>query len=126
MPRIFVSQRNIQRWAEEGRVHIDGSLLTFLEWNRQFRLIESFFVERVVSPDGYDVMNLTGRVKTRLQLAQLGSDVFMTSLVVGDAAYEGQPGFVCEPLAQGVKSSRLDAVPTRAFNNAPTGKIGAR
>ena len=126
MPRIFVSQKRVQQWTEEGRVHIEGNQMTLPELGRMFRLTEAFYVERAVS-DGGDVLGLKGRVKTRNQIAQLGGEVFLNSLVIGDAAYEGDPGFVGEPMQRSAKqvTSRpgLDGVPQRSLSSAPTGKV---
>ena len=98
MPRIFVSQQRVQQWTEEGRVSVEGNIMNLPELGRTFRLTEAFFVERVVS-EGGDAFKLTGRVKTRVQIAALGGEVFLNSLIIGDAAYEGDPGFVGEALA---------------------------
>jgi hypothetical protein len=126
VPRIFVSQKRVQQWTEEGRVHIEGNQMTLPEMGRMFRLTEAFYVERAVS-DGGDVLGLKGRVKTRNQIAQLGGEVFLNSLVIGDAAYEGDPGFVGEPMQRSAKqvTSRpgLDGVPQRSLSSAPTGKV---
>ena len=126
MPRIFVSQKRVQQWTEEGRVHIEGNQMTLPEMGRMFRLTEAFYVERAVS-DGGDVLGIKGRVKTRNQIAQLGGEVFLNSLVIGDAAYEGDPGFVGEPMQRSAKqvTSRpgLDGVPQRSLSSAPTGKV---
>ena len=126
MPRIFVSQKRVQQWTEEGRVHIEGNQMTLPEMGRMFRLSEAFYVERAVS-DGGDVLGLKGRVKTRNQIAQLGGEVFLNSLVIGDAAYEGDPGFVGEQMQRSAKqvTSRpgLDGVPQRSLSSAPTGKV---
>ncbi|MBL9040436.1 MAG: hypothetical protein JNM83_02480 [Myxococcales bacterium] len=126
MPRIFVSQKRVQQWTEEGRVHIEGNQMTLPELGRMFRLTEAFYVERAVS-DGGDVLGIKGRVKTRNQIAQLGGEVFLNSLVIGDAAYEGDPGFVGEPMQRSAKqvTSRpgLDGVPQRSLSSAPTGKV---
>jgi len=126
VPRIFVSQKRVQQWTEEGRVHIEGNQMTLPELGRMFRLTEAFYVERAVS-DGGDVLGLKGRVKTRNQIAQLGGEVFLNSLVIGDAAYEGDPGFVGEPMQRSAKqvTSRpgLDGVPQRSLSSAPTGKV---
>jgi len=116
----------VQQWTEEGRVHIEGNQMTLPEMGRMFRLTEAFYVERAVS-DGGDVLGLKGRVKTRNQIAQLGGEVFLNSLVIGDAAYEGDPGFVGEPMQRSAKqvTSRpgLDGVPQRSLSSAPTGKV---
>ena len=124
MPRIFVSQKRVQQWTEEGRVQIEGNQMTLPELGHMFRLTEAFYVERAVS-DGGDSLGLRGRVKTRNQIAQLGGEVFLNSLVIGDAAYEGDPGFVGEPMQRAAKqaSSRLDAAPARNLSSAPTGKV---
>ena len=124
MPRIFVSQKRVQQWTEEGRVQIEGNQMTLPELGRMFRLTEAFYVERAVS-DGGDSLGLRGRVKTRSQIAQLGGEVFLNSLVIGDAAYEGDPGFVGEPMQRSAKhaSSRPDGTPVRNLSSAPTGKV---
>src|SRR4029078_8252403 len=98
VPGSFVSQQRVQQWTEEGRVSVEGKILNLPELGRTFRLTEAFFVERVVS-EGGDAFKLTGRVKTRVQIASLGGEVFLNSLIIGDAAYEGDPGFVGEALA---------------------------
>lgn len=97
MPRIFVSQRRIQQWTEEGRISVDGNVLTLPELSRSFRLTEAFHVERVVS-EGGDTYRLTGKVKTRGQIGTLGGEVFLNSLIIGEAAYEGESGFIGEAL----------------------------
>ena len=124
MPRIFVSQKRVQQWTEEGRIQIEGNQMTLPELGRMFRLTEAFYVERAVS-DGGDTLGLRGRVKTRNQSAQLGGEVFLNSLVIGEAAYEGDPGFVGEPMPRSAKqaSSRVDAAPNRNLSNATTGKV---
>lgn len=99
LPRIFVSQRRVQQWTEEGRVAIESSWMTLTELGRTFRLTEAFFVERAVS-DGGDAHQLSGRVKTRQQIASLGGEVFLNSLIIGDDAYEGDPGFIGEPVSK--------------------------
>ncbi len=118
MPRIFVSQRRVHQWTEEGRVSVEGNVMNLPELGRTFKLTEAFFVERVVSESG-DAFKLTGRVKTRSQIASLGGEVFLNSLIIGDAAYEGDPGFVGEIIAP----SRA-VVPVAADITAPvrTGK----
>ena len=126
MPRIFVSQKRVQQWTEEGRVHIEGNQMTLPELGRMFRLTEAYYVGRAVS-DGGVVLGIKGRVKSRNQIAQLGGEEFLNSLVIGDAAYEGDPGFVGEPMQRSAKqvTSRpgLDGVPQRSLTSAPTGKV---
>jgi len=118
VPRIFVSQRRVQQWTEEGRVAIDGNQMTLPELGRTFRLTEAFYVQRAVSEDG-DQFKLAGRVKTRTQIATLGGEVFLNSLIIGDTAYEGDPGFIGEPAGSGVPRSARNA-PSRPDGSAAT------
>lgn len=110
MPRIFVSQRRIQQWTEEGRVTVENNVLTLPELSRSFRLTEAFHVERVVS-NGGDTYRLTGRVKTRGQIGTLGGEVFLNSLIIGEAAYEGESGYVGEALAAPLPAASPPAAP---------------
>lgn len=119
MPRIFVSQRRVHQWTEEGRVSVDGNTMNLPELGRTFKLTEAFFVERVVS-EGGDAFKLTGRVKTRAQIAALGGEVFLNSLIIGDAAYEGDPGFVGEPT--GAATTASAPAPAAAAAPAASGK----
>lgn len=121
MPRIFISQRRVQQLTEEGKVHIEGNLMTLPELHRTFKLTEAFFIQRTVA-DGGDPHRLAGRVKTRVQLAALGGEVFLNSLVIGDSAYEGDPGFLGEPSsARARSSSRHDAPSGRVTGGASSG-----
>lgn len=126
MPRIFVSQKRVHQWTEEGRVSIEGNLMTLPDLGRVFRLTEAFFVERAVSEVG-DTLKLAGRVKTRGQIASLGGEVFLNSLVVGDAAYEGDPGFVGEAITREKARTNRDG-PSRSgagYQPVSTGRDGA-
>ena len=79
--------------------------MTLPELGRMFRLTEAFYVERAVS-DGVTALGLRGRVKTRNQIAQLVARCF-DPLVIGEAAYEGDPGFVGEPVINPPNKSAL-------------------
>jgi hypothetical protein len=87
----------VQQWTEEGRVAVDGSVMNLPELGRTFRLTDAFFIQRLVS-EGGDSLKLAGRVKTRAQISAISGEVFLNSLIIGDAAYEGEPGYVGEAL----------------------------
>lgn len=113
MPRIFVSQRRVQVWTEEGRIAIEGNIMNLPELGRAFKLTEAFFVQRQVS-EGPDPHKLVGRVKTRSQLAAIGAEVFLNSLIVGNTAYEGEPGFAGEATAAKPQSGAPQKQPSSA------------
>ncbi len=95
MPRIFVSQQRMQQWTEDGKVSVQEDLMLLPNLGRSFRLTQAVHVTRVVS-DGGDVHGLVGRVKTQAQLQEMGAEVYLSSLIIGDAAYECEPGFIGE------------------------------
>jgi len=72
----------------------DGQLT--LSAGRKFRVAEALRVLREVSGLG-DELDLVGRVKTREQLAEIGAEIVETSMLIGDAAYDVEPGWVGVP-----------------------------
>jgi hypothetical protein len=98
--RLFISQGRLDAWSAEDRVRIHDDLMTLSGDGRSFRLRAAIrFVK--VSSDGGDPHQLVGRVKLLEDLARLGGEQFMESVIVGETAYEVQSGFVGEPVAAG-------------------------
>lgn len=95
MPRIFVSQQRMQQWTEDGKVSVENNLMILPNLGKSFRLTEAVHICRVVS-EGGDVHQLLGRVKTRAQLREMKAELFHGSLLIGDTAYECEPGFIGE------------------------------
>ena len=95
MARLFVSQERIDRWLEEGKVKIDGEVMTLPALGKSFRLRPAYHFTRIVS-DGADMQLMLGRVKTRDQLESAGAEVYANSVILGDSAYEVESGFVGE------------------------------
>ncbi|MCS6912665.1 MAG: hypothetical protein RMK29_17795 [Myxococcales bacterium] len=95
MPRIFVSQQRMQQWTEDGKVSVQNNLMILPNLGKSFRLTEAVYVVRVVS-EGGDIHGLVGRVKSRSQLRALGAEVYHDSLILGEAAYQCEPGFIGE------------------------------
>jgi hypothetical protein len=95
--RLFVSQERIDRWAGEGKVTLEGDVMSLPALGRSFRLRPAVYVVRVVSENA-DVAKLLGRVKTREQLAGMGAEAFRDSVILGEVAYQCEPGFLGEVL----------------------------
>ena len=62
---------------------------------RRYRLAEAVHVLRDVSGGGD--AELLGRVKARVYLEQLGAEIVETSMLLGDAAYDVEAGWVGVP-----------------------------
>ncbi|MBX3128111.1 MAG: hypothetical protein KF718_15410 [Polyangiaceae bacterium] len=95
--RIFFPQGALDRWVHEGRVDLQGSELVILGEGRRYRVIEAVRVLAEVT-GGEDSHELVGNVKSVPFLTELGAEVFDTSMLIGDLAYEVVPGFMGTPV----------------------------
>ncbi len=94
MRRLFVSQELLDGWAEQGKIELSGSQLTILAENRSFELHPgAHFLSLAAGADGH---RLVGKVKTESQIRELGAELYMNSVLLGEDAYDVQPGFVAE------------------------------
>jgi hypothetical protein len=98
--RIFVSQELVDLWSTDDRVVLDGDVMTLAGSGHQVVLSPAMRVLRVVS-DGGDPHNLVGCVKTPAELVAAGGEHYMNSLLLGEAAYDLQAGFIGEPVDPG-------------------------
>jgi hypothetical protein len=93
--RIFFPQAALDEWIVEGTVELQDGELTIVPAGRRYRLAEAVRVVRDVSGGGD--AELVGRVKARTYLEQLGAEIVETSMLLGDAAYDVEPGWVGIP-----------------------------
>jgi hypothetical protein len=90
--RVFIPQEALETWLSAGKgVHMVGETL-FIE-GQPFALEGAVrFMAEVTG--GEDSQNLIGRVKTTVQLSDLGGEHVSASVVLGDNAYEVIEGFL--------------------------------
>ena len=101
MARLFISQARIDKLSADHRVVIEGDRLELPALRATFRLQPAVHFVKLVSDEG-DAAALVGRVKTEAQLKAIGAELVANSVVLGDAAYECENGFVGEVLSSGV------------------------
>jgi hypothetical protein len=95
--RIFFPQSGLDEWMVDGTVDLQDGVLTILSEGRKYKLAEGVYVLREVSGSG-DAHDLLGRVKTREYLEQLGAELVETSMLLGEAAYDVEPGWIGVPV----------------------------
>jgi hypothetical protein len=96
--RLFISQARLDAWASEDRVKLEVDVMTLAGDGRSFRLRPAVRFLRVSGgTGGVDANGLVGRVKRIDDLARLGGEQFMESVIVGETAYDVQSGFLGEP-----------------------------
>ena len=98
---LFVSQALLDAWAGQGRIDLDCRSIALLSGQargRRYALEPAVRFLRIAG-GGEDVLGLVARVKTLAQVRELGGEAMADSGVVGDVAYEVEPGFLAEASA---------------------------
>lgn len=96
MARLFISQEQMDRWTTEGKVKLDDDRMQLPALNRSFQLGSAVYFTKMI--DGADSLELLGRVKTDVQLAELKAEHYGASVILGDVGYECVEGFVGTPV----------------------------
>jgi len=94
---LFVPQSVLDKWSEQGRVQVDGQVLTLLGDNKSFQLTSA--VRFLKMEAGEDTAGLLKKVKTTDALKQMGAEHYMESVILGDSAYQVQQGFLADASA---------------------------
>jgi hypothetical protein len=98
---LFVSQSILDAWAGQGRIDFVGNVMTLLGGGgkgRSYALDPAVRFLRVVGADA-DPHALLHKVKSAAQLRELGGEQLDASVILGDVAYEVEPGFLAEAAA---------------------------
>jgi hypothetical protein len=93
--RVFISQEHLDRWTLEEKVGLDGEQLTLRGADQRLQLQPAMRILKVAGGDT-DPHRLCGSVKTSAEIAVLKGEQYMTSLLVGETAYDVQPGFIAD------------------------------
>lgn len=98
---LFVTQSMLDSWAGQGRIDFVGNVMTLLAGagkGRSYALEPAVRFMSVVGAEG-DPNGLLHRVKTLAHLREIGADPVDDSCILGDVAYEVEPGFLAEAAA---------------------------
>ena len=91
---LFVPQSVLAKWSEQGRIQVNGNVLTILGENKNFAL--SSAVRFIKMEAGDDTAGLLQKVKTTDALKQMGAEHYMESVILGEVAYQVQQGFLAD------------------------------
>ncbi len=111
---LFVSQAMLETWAEQGNIEFQGDVMTLLSGDghgRSYALEPAVRFLKLLGAE-QDPNALLAKVKSARQLRELGAEHLDDSVIVGDVAYEVQPGFLAEVAA-------LQAAASHAREPAP-------
>jgi len=95
---LFVSQAILDTWASQGKIDFSGNVMTTVAGKsagRSYRLEPAVRFLQVAGADS-DPNGLLRKVKSEAQLREAGAEVMGSSVILGDVAYEVEPGFLAE------------------------------
>jgi hypothetical protein len=91
---LFVPQSVLDKWSEQGRIQVDGNVLTILGEGKDFALTSAVRFMKMEAGD--DIAGLLQKVKTTDALKQMGAEHYMESVILGEVAYQVQQGFLAD------------------------------
>ena len=115
---LFVPQSVLDKWSEQGRIEVNGNVLTILGEQKNFALTPA--VRFIKMEAGEDNAGLLAKVKTTDALKQMGAEHYMESVILGENAYQVQQGFLAD-----ANALRRAAAASTARSNAPAGAAPA-
>jgi len=95
---LFVAQAMLDSWAGQGKIDFVGNVMTVLSGEGRGRSYALDPAVRFMALLGADVdpHQLLRKVKSLVQLRELGAEAVDTSVILGDVAYEVEQGFLAE------------------------------
>ena len=104
MARLFISQTRLDAWTAEERIDVQGDVMTLSADGRSFAIRPAVLFTRVAGTDD-DPHGLLGTVLDQQALADLGADHYMSSVIIGETAYDVTDGFLGDPMPPGTRRS---------------------
>ena len=95
--KVYFSQDVLDTWISSDKVELSGEILTFRGQSLSLRLVPGYYFDRVAGGSD-EASQLLGRAKSKAAVAALGAEVYMTSLILGETAYEVVAGFIAKPV----------------------------
>ncbi len=95
---LFVSQAMLDSWADQGKIDFVGNVMTLLQGEgkgRSYALDPAVRFLKVIGAEA-DPHRLVAKVKQVSHLRDMGAEQVENSVIVGDIAYEVEPGFLAE------------------------------
>jgi len=96
--RFFFPQAALDQWIVDEKVELRDGEMSIIGAARHYRLSEAVHIVREVSGTT-DRHDLVGRVKPLGALERLGAEIVESSMLIWDAAYDVEQGWVGTPVA---------------------------
>jgi hypothetical protein len=96
MSRIFFSQSILDGLISEGRIKLDGSVLTLLTPDRPSFELEPAYRITGTADNGPDPHGLVGQIRYEKELRAAKAEIYLDSILLQETAYAADPGFIGE------------------------------
>lgn len=96
MKKFFFPQRLLDSLADEGKVRLDGNVLTILSKDSPSFELEPAYRFARTADGGADPHGLVGQIKSEKDLKDMKAEVYLDSVIYRETAYQGEPGFIGE------------------------------
>ncbi len=90
--KAFIPQADLSAWVSAERVDLRGDTLVLRGASAALSLMPASHFRTLTAGD--DTHSLLGKVKDERALEAMGAEGFETSVILGETAYEVDPGFV--------------------------------
>ena len=94
--KVFISQGAIDSWVSSDQADLSGNVLSFRGRSGSLQLVPASLFRRV-SAGKDDPHTLVGKVLDEEAVLALGGETYMSSVLLGETAYDVEPGFVGVP-----------------------------
>jgi len=96
MSKMFFSQQILDALINEGKVTLEGTVLTVAAPNKPSFQLEPAFRFIRTADNGPDIHHLVGKIKPEKDLKASHAEIYMNSVLVQETAYEVELGFLGE------------------------------
>src|SRR5207245_9790988 len=94
---LFVPQSVLDKWSEQGRIEVDGNVLTILGEQKSFALTSA--VRFIKMEAGEDNAGLLAKVKFTDAMKQMGAEHYREYVILRQSAYQVQQGLLADASA---------------------------
>ncbi len=115
----FLSQQELVNWSDQGKIDVQGTKIVVIGEQLEVPIREAVRFMKLVS--GEDVKGLLAKVKTTEQLQEVGAEHYLDSVILGDAAYEVQQGYIADVPNEARSSPAAGSSAAGASPKAPPG-----
>ena len=95
--KLFLPQDVVDSWITADKVELAGETMTFRGSGLALRVVPGLYFDHVAGGSD-EAAQLLGRAKSKAAISAMGAEVYMNSLILGETAYEVQPGFIAKPV----------------------------